>query len=184
MDGDKTAAILSKKDLFGKRWFEFSFEQQNQIVEKLLSEENEQELVAWLETNTGVSPAIAEALSVISLPDGYGNLCQEALERILNKMRENVVTYSDAMNRAGFVGNKQVLEGAVLDELPYYGKVLESHVGFGTYNPEDIDEVRYGRIGNPTVHIGLNQLRLLINSLIKEYGHPTQIVVELARDLK
>lgn len=184
LDGDKTAAILSKKDLFGKRWFEFSFEQQNQIVEKLLSEENEQELVAWLETNTGVSPAIAEALSVISLPDGYGNLCQEALERILNKMRENVVTYSDAMNRAGFVGNKQVLEGAVLDELPYYGKVLESHVGFGTYNPEDIDEVRYGRIGNPTVHIGLNQLRLLINSLIKEYGHPTQIVVELARDLK
>lgn len=40
-----------------------------------------------------------------------------------------------------------------------------------------------GRITNPTVHIGLNQLRKVVNRLIKTYGKPTEIVVEIARDL-
>jgi len=34
------------------------------------------------------------------------------------------------------------------------------------------------------VHIGLNQVRLVVNALIKRYGHPSEVIVELARDLK
>src|SRR3546814_16809824 len=45
-------------------------------------------------------------------------------------------------------------------------------------------ERQHGRIANPTVHIGLNQLRRLLNALIEEYGKPAEIVVELARELK
>ena len=30
-----------------------------------------------------------------------------------------------------------------------------------------------GKIANPTVHIGLNQLRQIVNALIKRYGHPS-----------
>jgi len=51
--------------------------------------------------------------------------------------------------------------------------------------PEIADFERYwGKIGNPTVHIGLNQIRLLVNALIKIYGKPTRIAVEFARELK
>jgi CRISPR-associated endonuclease Csn1 len=54
----------------------------------------------------------------------------------------------------------------------------------GTSEPSDPEEMRVGRISNPTVHIGLNQLRKTINALIKSYGRPTEIAIELARELK
>jgi CRISPR-associated endonuclease Csn1 len=69
-------------------------------------------------------------------------------------------------------------------DLPYYGEPLQRHVSFGSGKPEDVPEKRYGKIANPTVHIGLNQVRLVVNALIKRYGHPSEIIVELARDLK
>ena len=34
------------------------------------------------------------------------------------------------------------------------------------------------------MHIGLNQVRTVVNALIKRYGHPSEVIVELARDLK
>src|SRR5260370_102076 len=70
--------------------------------------------------------------------------------------------------------------------LPYYGQALPRHVLPGSMDPKDKeDEAAYwGRIMNPTVHIGLNQLRRLVNKLIERLGPPDQIVVELARELK
>jgi len=62
--------------------------------------------------------------------------------------------------------------------------VLQRHVGFGSGDPKDPEEKQFGKIANPTVHIGLNQTRLIINALIKKYGHPAEVIVELARDLK
>ena len=54
-----------------------------------------------------------------------------------------------------------------------------------TKDPQRDGEVaRYGRIGNPTVHIGLGQLRRIVNTLIVVYGKPEDIVVEVGRDLK
>ena len=43
---------------------------------------------------------------------------------------------------------------------------------------------RFGRIGNPTVHIGLNKIRRVVNEVIDTYGKPDELVIELARDLK
>src|SRR3546814_8662302 len=74
--------------------------------------------------------------------------------------------------------------GEFLPEFPYYVKVLQRYVGFGTGVVTDTEEKRYGRIANPSVHIGFNQVRVVINELIHRYGLPSQIVVELARDLK
>ncbi len=68
-------------------------------------------------------------------------------------------------------------------QLPYYGKALRRHVAFAKEHPRN-EEERYGKIANPTVHIGLNQLRVVVNALIRRYGRPTEVVVELARDLK
>jgi CRISPR-associated endonuclease Csn1 len=38
--------------------------------------------------------------------------------------------------------------------------------------PERPDEKRFGKIANPTVHIGLNQVRLVVNALIKTLRAP------------
>ena len=47
-----------------------------------------------------------------------------------------------------------------------------------------VEEEKAGKIGNPTVHVALNQLRTVINCLLDRYGHPSEMVIELARDIK
>lgn len=185
--GNITSAVLSDKKLFGPKWFKYSLEKQTEIVKQLLELENESELIAWLINSTGVSQEIAKAIANTSLQSGYASLSEKALNLILPKLKESVITYDKAVVMAGFESHSVLDKSSdveVLDELPYYGEILQRHVGFGTNNPEDLPEIRYGKINNPTVHIGLNQVRSLVNQLIKEYGHPTQVVIELARDLK
>jgi CRISPR-associated endonuclease Csn1 len=46
------------------------------------------------------------------------------------------------------------------------------------------EEIDFGRIANPTVHAALNQVRKVVNAIIKENGNPSEITIELARDLK
>lgn len=187
LKGNTTSAILSKDALFGKSWLKFDEAKQDTIVLQLVKEENEAKLVRWLQEETGVDEAHAEAIANTGLPEGYGSLCSQALARILPELRRDVVTYDKAVLAAGFDHHSNIspaATGEILPELPYYGIPLQRHAGFGSGKPEDSDEKRYGKIANPTVHIGLNQVRLVVNALIKRYGHPSEVIVELARDLK
>ena len=187
LKGNVTSAILSDSDYFGKAWFEFGEAKQDAIVLQLVKEENEAKLVRWLQEETGIDEPHAEAIANAGLPEGYGSLCAKALERILPELRRDVVTYDKAVLAAGFEHHSNIspsATGEILPELPYYGIPLQRHVGFGSGVPEDSEEKRYGKIANPTVHIGLNQVRLVVNALIKRYGHPSEVIVELARDLK
>jgi CRISPR-associated endonuclease Csn1 len=187
LKGNTTSSILSRDEHFGDAWVAFDEAQQDAIVLQLVTEENEAALVQWLKTETGVDERRAEALANVGLPEGYGSLSSKALTSILPELRRDVVTYDKAVLAAGFDHHSHIspaATGEILPELPYYGIPLQRHVGFGTGKPEDPDEKRYGKIANPTVHIGLNQVRLVVNALIKRYGHPSEVIVELARDLK
>jgi CRISPR-associated endonuclease Csn1 len=187
LKGNVTSAILGKSTLLGTAWFKLDEATQDEIVERLVGDENESALVAWLVHKTGIDEARAESLATVALPEGYGSLGREALGMILPELRRSVVPYSDAVRAAGFDHHSNIsaaATGEILAELPYYGQPLQRHVGFGTGVVTDSDEKRYGRIANPTVHIGLNQTRAVVNALIKRYGHPSEVIVELARDLK
>ncbi len=195
LKGNTTSAILSRDEYFGDAWLTFDEAKQDAVVLQLVAEENEAALVQWLQAETGVDERRAEALANVGLPDGYGSLSSKALARILPKLREAEMverqtvlrTYDKAVLAAGFEHHSHIspaATGEILPELPYYGIPLQRHVGFGTGKPEDPEEKRYGKIANPTVHIGLNQVRLVVNALIKRYGHPSEVIVELARDLK
>ena len=187
LKGNATSSILSKKESFGDRWFEFTQEKQDQIVSQLVSEENEAKLINWLMKETKVNENTAENIAKQGLPEGYGSLCLKALDRILPVLQKEVITYDKAVIAAGFDHHSNISHastGEILPELPYYGEYLQRHVGFGTGNPDDVPEKRFGKIANPTVHIGLNQVRTVVNALIKRYGHPSEVIVELARDLK
>ena len=54
---------------------------------------------------------------------------------------------------------------------------------FGTGAPED-PERRFGRIPTLRCTSVSNQVRTVVNALIERYGHPSEVIVELARDLK
>lgn len=185
--GNATSAILSRKNLFGALWFKLSPEEQDEVVLRLLEEESEEALTQWLTTKFSLTDDQASAIANVTLPAGYGSLSRKAIARILPALMDTVCTYDKAVIQAG-IDHHSVLDaratGEVWPSLPYYGRALPRHVGFGTNNPDDPEEIRYGRIANPTVHIGLNQIRVVVNELIQRYGHPSQVVVEVARDLK
>lgn len=185
--GNVTSAILRKSEHFGEVWMGFDEAKQDAIVLQLVKEENEAKLIAWLVKETGIDEKHAETIANVGLPEGYGSLSAKALARILPELRRDFITYDKAVIAADFDHHSNIspaATGEILPELPYYGEPLQRHVGFGTGNPNDTPEKCFGKIANPTVHIGLNQVRLVVNALIKRYGHPSEVIVEIARDLK
>lgn len=183
LKGDETAAVLAHRDRFGKAWRALSFERQRLIVDRLLHEEDERRLVDWLVGEAGLSQEAAEAAANAPLPDRFSNLGETATLAILEELQSDVVVYSEAARRAGY-DRSGFGDDAIRDTLPYYGEWLQEAVRPGTGNPEDDETTRFGRIASPSVHIGLNQIRRVVNELIARFGPPTQIVVELARELK
>lgn len=187
LKGNATNVTLARKQHFGPDWYAFSPQRQDDIVNRLLTEEDESTLISWLQKETGIDEARAEAIANVGLVDGYASLSSKAIDLILPQLQGEVCTYDAAVQAAGFEHHSHMgarATGEILPELPYYGKALQRYVGFGTGVITDTEEKRYGRIANPSVHIGLNQVRVVVNELIRRYGLPNQIVVELARELK
>jgi CRISPR-associated endonuclease Csn1 len=183
MDGDKTTAILMQAERWGTGWHDLGTKTRNDIVRRLLEEEKEDVLINWLCQEYGFDKAQAEQIADAPIPDGHGRLSVAAMERILPHMEKDVVLYSEAATLE-FKSHSNFATGEVFDEkLPYYGQILERSVAFSTGNQDDIDEKRYGKIANPTVHVALNQVRAVVNDLIRRFGAPEQIIVEVARDL-
>lgn len=198
LKGDETAKALAHKQRFGKAWRALDLEQQTEVVERLLAEEDEDALVAWLCESHGLEAAAARRVAGAPLPDGYARLGRRALGKIVSELMTAAgdefadpatgeiliapIGFAAAAERAGY-HHSDMRPDSLLDSLPYYGAVLDRHVS-GSGRHHDRPEARYGRVANPTVHIGLNQLRRLVNAVIAEHGRPDQIVVELARQLK
>jgi CRISPR-associated endonuclease Csn1 len=197
--GVATAKYLSKPDHYGKKWLSLTLAEKDAFVEKLLEEIDEDRLVARLMAENGLAEEAARKCASVPLPDGYSRLGATANAAILDALENEcdgngrVITYAEAVKRAGARSGRNwhhsdERDGEIFPLLPYYGQVLQRHVLPGSMEPEDKkkgDEAAFwGRITNPTVHIGLNQLRRVTNELIESFGAPDQIVVELARDLK
>ncbi len=180
---DRVRASLSHPDRFGHRWVGMDAEEQWEVVDKLRTEEEQDVLIDWLMTRYGLDRKHAETIASAPLPEGHSRLGKTATRRVLEMLESDVLTYSEAVNACGW-HHSDLRSGEILDELPYYGAVLDRHVIPGTQDHKDDDIKRFGRITNPTVHIGLNQLRRLVNRIIRVHGKPDQIVVELARELK
>ena len=183
---DPVRASLSHPDRFGARWSTLDADAQWDVVQRIRAVQSDAEfadLVGWLITTHALDGDHAEAVANAPLPEGYGRLGLTATRKILAALEADVVPYSAAVAACGW-HHSDGRTGEVLEALPYYGEILERHVIPGSYDPNDDDVKRYGRITNPTVHIGLNQLRRVVNRIITVHGRPDEIVVELARDLK
>lgn len=189
LKGDQSSAKLSHPEAFGASWFEFSSAQQDEIVTQLLSEPSEIVLVEWLITHFDLTSEQAEYISGIALPTDYLRLSTKAISSVLPHLindwdseQNQPLTYDKAVQAAGYAHHSDKRRAELLFELPYYGEVLGQYTMPAAKSSVEGERV-HGKIGNPTVHIGLNQLRKVVNTLIGLYGLPEQIVVELAREL-
>jgi CRISPR-associated endonuclease Csn1 len=118
---------------------------------------------------------------------------QTATQKLLVELKKDVVPARVAEDRAGLF-HAMTETGEFRDLLPYYGEILVGHtvdpMWVSDYrlptdqpphtNPE---EQKFGRIPNPVVHLALNQIRKTVNAVLKKYGLPESIHIELAREL-
>ncbi|TAK38849.1 MAG: type II CRISPR RNA-guided endonuclease Cas9 [Lysobacteraceae bacterium] len=123
----------------------------------------------------------AEGIARFRLPDDHGSLSRKALEKIVESLDGDVITYDRAVRTTFGRSHSDFHTGEIRMRLPYYGEVL---TGYTSPMPKatNEEEKRWGRLPNPTVHVGLNQLRLVVNEIIRRWGLPQEVIVELARE--
>eukprot|EP00456_Euglypha_rotunda_P014692 TRINITY_DN14650_c0_g1_i9.p1 TRINITY_DN14650_c0_g1~~TRINITY_DN14650_c0_g1_i9.p1 ORF type:complete len:795 (+),score=243.97 TRINITY_DN14650_c0_g1_i9:141-2387(+) len=198
LKGDEVAAAMGAKTRFGTRWVHLSVEEQWDVIARIDAVESDAEdavVRAWLAETYDLSAEQVRAVANAPLPPGYGRFGETATRRLIDALRDGekdgrVIVYSEAVALADLGHHSDRRTGEIFEDaqgrpqLPYYGVALERHIMPGTGNPSDPEEMRVGRLTNPTVHIGLNQLRRIMNTLIRAYGLPDEIAIELARELK
>lgn len=188
--GDEIHAQFADKKRFGNRWGFFSAEEQWAIIERLRDAEDTDELLVWLKEAYALTDDQARAVASVHLPEGFGRFGLTATRDLIDELEKDVIVYSKAVELAGLGHHSDFRTGEVFEDavgrptLPYYGAALERYIMPGTGEPDDPEEMRVGRITNPTVHIGLNQLRRTVNALIRRFGPPAEIALEFARELK
>lgn len=152
-----------------------------------------------LKEKYGVKEEEIDKVMELELKSGYTVIGKKATEILLDYIRNKGMTFGEAIEEAikdGKITEKKV---GKYDFLPYYGVILSDYTqpvickaNFEKYKDRNYKkpetnplEEKYGRIANPVVHQTLNELRKLINEMIKNIGYkPEDIHIELSRELK
>lgn len=145
-----------------KQWHSLNEEEQNRLIEEMFRIDNEIALKRRLREFWGFDEAAIEKLKGVwhRLEDGYSRLSLKAIRKVLplmitGKRYDEAVTEIYGDHRKVF-GNDDFQKL----ELP----------------PKDLR--------NPIVFKALCETRKVVNAIIREYGRPDEIRIEMARDLK
>ncbi|MBP5621306.1 MAG: type II CRISPR RNA-guided endonuclease Cas9, partial [Thermoguttaceae bacterium] len=112
-----------------------------------------------------MSEETAFELSKVRLEPDYGSLSRKAINRILPLMKEKRVPFATARKE---LYGEELLERAAGKAVDLLAPVADA----------------LGAVRNPTVTRALTETRKVVNAIIRRYGKPEFIRVELARDLK
>jgi len=160
LKGDRTTASII--DVIGADWLNYSPDKQELIIHDLNSFEKAEPLKKRAMNVYGLPEDKAEKLSEVSLEPDYCNLSLKAMKKLLPLMR-NGLTYGEAVKMV--YPETFTSTGVAADFLPQLKAFNEN-------------------LRNPVVERSLNELRRVVNAVIKEYGKPGVIRLELAREMK
>ncbi len=156
--GNKTAVVLRKA--IGKVWDELAEEKQNRLIEELFRIESEIALENRLRGFWKFDNKQIEETLKVQLESGYSRCSLKAARKILPKMQEGM-RYDEAATEVYGDHRKSF-------DLQSFEKL--------SLPPKDLR--------NPIVSKGLHELRKVVNAILREYGKPDEIHLEMARDLK
>ena len=172
LKGNLTDSLAKKA--FGKEWLSLSEDLRDRIIEGLTNPNlDDRELVNLATQEWKMSSDEVSRLMRIDLGSGYGSVSLKAINRLLPHL-ERGLTYSlqdeanSALHAAGYVRRDQ-LKRRIFDFLP---------------SPQVERKTPIGDIPNPVVKRTLTEVRKLVNAIIREYGKPDGIHIEMARSLK
>lgn len=160
LKGDRTTAKIIS--VLGVQWLDYSEEIQEKLIHDLHSFEKAEPLVTRLKSKYGISEEEAEKLAETTLEPDYSGLSLKAIKKLLPHLR-NGLAYSEAVKEE--YPEAFTSDGIVKNTLPPLKLHTES-------------------LRNPVVERCLNELRQVVNAVIREYGKPGTIRLELARDIK
>jgi CRISPR-associated endonuclease Csn1 len=183
--GDPVAYLLAQRKYFGRAWHDLPLDRRDAIVTDLLDDTIPDEvLLHRAMQDWGLAPEVATSLAGLSpndFPRSTAPFSGEFCRRLVPPMLTGL-GYAAAVEAIGFKHSLANADGSD-DKLPYYGKAMPESCMLAPKS-RVTEEREFGRIANPTVHIALNQLRRVVNTLIDRYGKPAEITLELARNLK
>lgn len=160
--GNTTSFRLGK--VLGDRWPQMTEAEKKTLVDEILQYQSESGLQKRLQDKAfGFTPDEAAKVAATRLEGDYGSLSRRAISKILPLMIEKRIRFKEAEN---LLYPQSAKAEEVVDFLPPLCK--------------DKGCV----LTNPVVTRALTELRKVVNAIIREYGKPERIVVELARDLK
>lgn len=159
--GHRTDAKL--RSIFGtERWDAMSDHDKDAIVHAVRSFREHDALRRYGLQRWQLDDETARALADVTFEEGHSAHCREALGRLVARMELDGLSYSEARK----------------DEYP---------ASFASSDPLDV----LPPIGdweadlrNPSVARALTELRKVVNAVVRRWGKPERIHIELARDLK
>lgn len=161
LKGNTIEAALVKA--FGKRWDHLDEEDREQKREGVFEVESPEAFRAMVEGDWELDEKGVAGLMGVDLPSGYGAYSRKALEKMLPHLMEGKNEW-EAKAACGYDRAEAL---ATYDRLP---------------RPEKDDGK--GWVTNPIVVQALYEVRKVVNAIIREYGKPDRIVVEMAREMK
>jgi len=159
LKGDAFATAMRNKNIFGrKRWDALSLTEQIAVNDAVL-ELDDDELAARMVEDYGFNEKQVEAILKVPLPQKYMSYSLKAIQKLLPFMEQGLLLH-EAKEQAGYK-QETIKDKNACDKLPL---------------PDDLR--------NPIVNQAIFQVRKIVNSIIREYGKPDKIIIEMARDLK
>ncbi|MFH0882192.1 MAG: type II CRISPR RNA-guided endonuclease Cas9, partial [bacterium] len=158
--GNRTSVDLQKA--IGKpAWQALSEEQRDQLVTDLLTIDHAGGFLKRMREHWGFDEETAQKLAELELENGYARLSMKALNKILPHLEQGL-RYDEACKAAGY-------HHALHTAYDSPGRLVLSE-------PPNLR--------NPVVQKALWEVRKVVNNLIREYGKPEVIRIEMAREMK
>lgn len=152
-----SAGMRSRKVLGPKRWDAMT-EEEKVTLNRYVVELEDDALRTILRTEYGFDDAQVEAALKIPLPQGYMRFSREAIRKLIPPMETGKLT-SEAIKEV--YGDAPAVEPQCVERLGV---------------PPDIR--------NPIVQKALYEVRKVVNAIVREYGNPRRIKIEMARDVQ
>lgn len=192
--GNQTAAMLSSA-LGKKIWKAVGERKQEELVTDLLTITDDEGLLKRLRRHWRFDEEAITRLLKVRLPKGYMHLSSGAMRQIVPHLKRAAtehnqgLNYAQACEAAGYNHTKPQAErddsqllfpGKAARPKHQKGKERTPNHAPGVLQPH----MEIGELRNPMVERALYQVRRVVNALIRRYGKPDIIRVEMARDLK
>lgn len=155
--GNETNSII--RGLLKERWKRMSVSEKEALITDKLTISNPEAFLRRAQEYWQFETETAEKLANIELPLGYMNISHKAIMKLLPFLKQGK-NYAQACAEAGYHHSTKAARQVVslLGEPPY--------------------------LRNPVVQKALYEARKVVNAIIRKFGLPSQINIEMAREMK